>query len=379
MVQMEKQIATKIIPNFSFKSTRIAAASALEGDLTAVLDAFDSINVEPNRTELEAAPFLMSIDHCFQIKGSGTVFTGTVLSGQIALNQDAEIVGRSEVKKVKSIQIFREPQKTARAGDRAALCVTQFDAAKVERGLLAAPGVLKPVDHVVVRIDRVKLFREPIKSRAKFNITIGHQTCSAVIGLFTPGDNEELKVDEHLTEKSFIHVDVMNTDSSLALLEFDRPMYALPSGLLIGSRLDLDASSSAKNCRLAFSAQMERESSRIKPSDLTILKPKEKRGTIERVHDERTLIVKNLFKKETKVDLFNRLSVTLSNGETGTIDGTFGTTGKIKIFNQSGFSESLRDQYRKLKKGEQRADSKEPIGVVLRFYKNVKTSKILQK
>ena len=41
MVQMEKQIATKIIPNFSFKSTRIAAASALEGDLTAVLDAFD--------------------------------------------------------------------------------------------------------------------------------------------------------------------------------------------------------------------------------------------------------------------------------------------------------------------------------------------------
>ena len=90
-----------------------------------------------------------------------------------------------------------------------------------------------------------KLFREPIKSRAKFNITIGHQTCSAVIGLFTPGDNEELKVDEHLTEKSFIHVDVMNTDSSLALLEFDRPMYALPSGLLIGSRLDLDASSRA--------------------------------------------------------------------------------------------------------------------------------------
>ena len=61
-----------------------------------------------------------------------------------------------QVKKVKSIQIFREPQKTARAGDRAALCVTQFDAAKVERGLLAAPGVLKPVDHVVVRIDRVK-------------------------------------------------------------------------------------------------------------------------------------------------------------------------------------------------------------------------------
>ena len=72
----------------------------------------------------------MAIDHCFQIKGSGTVFTGTVLSGQIALNDQVEVVSFSETKKVKSIQIFRQAQKQAKAGDRAAICVTQFDAAK---------------------------------------------------------------------------------------------------------------------------------------------------------------------------------------------------------------------------------------------------------
>ena len=47
------------------------------------------------------------------------------------------------------------------------------------------------------------------------------------------------------------------------------------------------------------------------------LKKKQKLGKIERVHDEQTLIVKDLFKKETNVDLFERLKVTLSNGETG--------------------------------------------------------------
>ena len=51
--------------------------------------------------------------------------------------------------------------------------------------------------------------------------------------------------------------------------------------------------------------------------DKTQIQKKQKLGQIERVHDEQTLIVKNLFKKETNVDLFERLKVSLSNGETG--------------------------------------------------------------
>ena len=34
----------------------------------------------------------------------------------------------------------------------------------------------------------------------------------------------------------------------------------------------------------------------------------------------------------------------------GYIDGTFGTSGKIKVYNSDGFSEALRDQYRDVPK-----------------------------
>lgn len=34
-----------------------------------------------------SGPFLFSVDHCFQIKGQGTVMTGTVLKGTVKLNQ----------------------------------------------------------------------------------------------------------------------------------------------------------------------------------------------------------------------------------------------------------------------------------------------------
>jgi len=35
--------------------------------------------------------FLMAVDHCFSIRGQGTVMTGTVLQGALAINDTVEI------------------------------------------------------------------------------------------------------------------------------------------------------------------------------------------------------------------------------------------------------------------------------------------------
>uniref|UniRef100_A0A8C4P3X3 Eukaryotic elongation factor, selenocysteine-tRNA specific n=1 Tax=Dromaius novaehollandiae TaxID=8790 RepID=A0A8C4P3X3_DRONO len=61
--------------------------------------------------------FLMAVDHCFSIKGQGTVMTGTILSGSVSLGDNVEIpalkvmddysvIGRSLFKKETNIQIF---------------------------------------------------------------------------------------------------------------------------------------------------------------------------------------------------------------------------------------------------------------------------------
>jgi hypothetical protein len=38
-----------------------------------------------------APPFIFSVDHCFAIKGQGTVLTGTVLHGAVNVNDTIEI------------------------------------------------------------------------------------------------------------------------------------------------------------------------------------------------------------------------------------------------------------------------------------------------
>uniref|UniRef100_G1KXB6 Eukaryotic elongation factor, selenocysteine-tRNA specific n=1 Tax=Anolis carolinensis TaxID=28377 RepID=G1KXB6_ANOCA len=64
-----------------------------------------------------SGPFLMAIDHCFSIKGQGTVMTGTILSGSVSVGDNVEIpalklcddysvIGRSLFKKETNIQIF---------------------------------------------------------------------------------------------------------------------------------------------------------------------------------------------------------------------------------------------------------------------------------
>lgn len=49
------------------------------------------------------------------------------------------------------------------------------------------------------------------------------------------------------------------------------------------------------------------------------------------VTDDYTVIGRNLFKKETNLQLFVGLKVKLSTGETGVIEGGFGQSGKFKI------------------------------------------------
>ncbi|MGH0190352.1 UNVERIFIED_CONTAM: hypothetical protein FKN15_045777 [Acipenser sinensis] len=49
------------------------------------------------------------------------------------------------------------------------------------------------------------------------------------------------------------------------------------------------------------------------------------------VADDYTVIGRNLFKKETNIQQFVGLKVTLSTGERGVIEGGFGQSGKMKI------------------------------------------------
>jgi len=299
-----------------------------------------------------SGPLVFSVDHCFAIRGQGTVLTGTVLQGALAVNDTVELPALNVCKKVKSMQMFRRPVSHISQGDRAGVCVTQFEPGAMERGLVCAPGLVRPGLGLLARVERIPYFKLAIKTKTKFHLSIGNQTVMAKATFFgteqsSSGSNfdfeKEYKYQDELIDVSKSTDEEWKPSEQFAVIEFEKRAPVLPDSFVIGSKLDMDVHTNM--CRLAFKGSAldvycNKEYPETHLSLLKVYKCKSKEGVVERMHSSSEVIVKNLLKKDTNLGLFLGLKVLLSTGEEGVIEGTFGTAGKIKVCVRGGLKES---------------------------------------
>ncbi|XP_071817093.1 selenocysteine-specific elongation factor-like [Apostichopus japonicus] len=360
---------------------------------------------------------LFSVDHCFGIKGQGTVMTGTMLRGRVAVNDTVEIPSMQITRKVKSMQMFRQPVESAIMGDRVGICVTQFDPKLLERGLVCTPGSLPTIEAAVISVTKIGYFRGPCATKAKFHVTMGHETVMARVTFFgdVPGQSypEREKIafsfDKEYLYQDDLKAPVKNKGSSnkenqpeedalpsntlqWALLEFEKPITCPVNCLVIGSKLDTDIHSNT--CRLAFHGYLldsttDKEYVASYLPSLKIYKTKTREGVVDRMTDEYSIIGRGLFKKETNLQTFVGLKVKLSTGEAGVIEGGFGQSGKFKIRIPNGLnadtSTQLSSSSKKKGKKAQKDDAavpdppaqthQQPIKIHLQFKRYIYDSK----
>ncbi|KAG0427114.1 hypothetical protein HPB47_025788 [Ixodes persulcatus] len=311
--------------------------------LTHLLDALAKAAYIPERQP--QGPLVLSVDHCFSIRGQGTVLTGTVLEGSVSLNDMIEIPSLRVTKKVKSIQVFRKPVNKAIQGDRVGVCVTQLEAGLLERGVVCSPGHLSPALSVLASVSAIGHFKGPCLSGAKFHVTFLHTTIMAkATFLSRPAGKleEDLRWDAELLGHKQEAAEEPARET-LVLLELEQAAILGPNMLLIGSKLDMDAQGRA--CRLAFHGRLLRcfadTRQRGAFADLPVYKRKSRAGESE-------LVVRSLFKKDTDLASFEGLWVRLDTGERGTLGGPFGQSGKVRV--------SLKGKCRQRPQGEDGED-----------------------
>jgi selenocysteine-specific elongation factor len=120
------------------------------------------------------ATFRLPIDRVFTIRGFGTVVTGTVAAGQVALDERVEVYPRGLQAKVRGIQTHGRPVSTAVAGQRAAVNLQGVERAAIERGdVLSLPGLLQPTYMLDATCELLADAPAPLQTRQRVRFHIG--------------------------------------------------------------------------------------------------------------------------------------------------------------------------------------------------------------
>jgi selenocysteine-specific elongation factor len=140
-------------------------------------------------------PCRLPVDRVFTITGFGTVVTGTLLSGEIGVGDDVEILPAGLSCKVRGLQVHGAKADKAEAGVRLAVNLQGVEHTEVERGDTVVPkGLYRPTRAVDVRLNYLKSAPRELKHRSTLRLHSSTYEVPAKVILFdrdtlAPGDS----------------------------------------------------------------------------------------------------------------------------------------------------------------------------------------------
>jgi selenocysteine-specific elongation factor len=158
--------------------------------------------------------FRLPIDRAFSMKGFGMVVTGTLVSGSLQAEDEAELYPLRKRVRVRGLHSGGKAVSRAMAGQRTAVNLAGIEREEIQRGMvLGPPGVFEPTKRFDARITLLSSAR-PLKNRARVHFHQG--TAEAIADVVLIAGNE-----------------LAPGQSALAQLRLDQPVLLLPSDRFI--------------------------------------------------------------------------------------------------------------------------------------------------
>jgi len=134
--------------------------------------------------------FRLPVDRVFTMKGFGTVITGSLVSGMIAVGETIMIYPSRIKSKVRGIQVHNQSVNEALAGQRTAINFQGLDMTAVNRGdVLARPDSLSPSYMADLSFQYLASAAKPLKNRTRIRF---HTGTSEIMGNLILLDRDEL-------------------------------------------------------------------------------------------------------------------------------------------------------------------------------------------
>lgn len=159
MLELAKEdIREGLIGTFLEGSEILMVDSISKRGIPKLIEKLDQMSeeVEEKNTQL---PARLNVDRVFSVKGFGTVVTGTIIEGEIKLNDELEIYPREKKAQVRNIQVHGHNVDIAYAGQRTAINLANVKTEDIDRGdILAVENSM--LDSMMIDV-KIKLLNHP--------------------------------------------------------------------------------------------------------------------------------------------------------------------------------------------------------------------------
>ncbi len=148
-------------------------------ELRKEMDALEPITIDGNT--------MIPIDHCFEVKGVGTVILGKVTQGKVKVYEKLILMPKGKEVLIKSIQMHDDPVEEAISPARVGLAVKGITADDVQRGDQLSMGEeIVTSQDVVLDYLQNKFFKDKLAENQTYLVNIGLQTRAAKIVSLNP-------------------------------------------------------------------------------------------------------------------------------------------------------------------------------------------------
>jgi selenocysteine-specific elongation factor len=241
------------------EAEEFVAGSFLEGAEVVCVSATSGAGLPELRSALERSASAVTgkdterhvrlpIDRSFSMRGHGAVVTGTLMAGNIRMEDELELHPTGKRVRVRGLQVHGSPVNRAQAGERTAVNLAGIDSSEACRGMtLAPPGLFRSVSQVDCALELLP-GAHPLKHRAPVHFHAGTSEIEAESRLID--SLEPIKPGSRAHVRFRLH-------EPLLLLPGDRFIIRMFSPVVtIGGGTVLDTQAPAKLRRAAVAARL---------------------------------------------------------------------------------------------------------------------------
>ena len=116
----------------------------------------------------------LSIDRAFSISGFGTVVTGTLVDGSLAVGDQIEIMPRGYAGRIRGLQTHKEKIERAVPGSRVAVNITGVEVDDIHRGdVVVLPETVRATRRIDVQFDLLDSTEQSMKHNQEVKLFVG--------------------------------------------------------------------------------------------------------------------------------------------------------------------------------------------------------------